>query len=511
MVNKILEITQATHNFSIRKLTPRAKTLVNEFCKRYIQKGMIRNADGSFYLSPVKVFATARADREEYRFHINQLQEFLEYLKDHYVTEDLFRLIHASVPAGRKIIAPVKPQWVARERQIPVIEYLLANTASRSRFVDAPTGSGKTFMTMQALSVFAKRTVILIKPMYIEKWHEDLTKTYDIDPKDIMVVRGGAHLKGLISLALENKLEASFILISNKTFQYWISQYELYGDDIEALGYETTPGDFFKTVGAGVRLIDEVHQDFHLNFKIDLYTNVERSISLSATLLNNDQFIEKMYRTAYPLNTRYVMPMPDGHISSFGIFYNFGNIDKIRTREFGSNNYSHNAVEKSIMRNHETVRKYFGLIDYTIAFGFTECKRPKKKLLIFASTIEMCTLLTNYLSMRYKQYNVKRYVSGDPYSDLMESDICVSTLGSAGTAVDIPNLTTVILTVAVDSIQSNIQSLGRLRDLNDGSEVQFYYFACTDIPKHMEYSKRKEEMLNKRAKSYRQLWTRYTV
>ena len=54
--------------------------------------------------------------------------------------------------------------------------------------------------------------------------------------------------------------------------------------------YGCNPEDFFNLINVGIRLIDEVHQDFHLNFKIDLYTNVKKTISLSATLQSDNKF-----------------------------------------------------------------------------------------------------------------------------------------------------------------------------------------------------------------------------
>ena len=57
------------------------------------------------------------------------------------------------------------------------------------------------------------------------------------------------------------------------------------------------------------------------------------------------------------------------------------------------------------------------------------------------------------------------------------------------------------MTIAVDSIQSNVQTFGRLRKLSD-CDTSFYYFVCDDIPKHLDYHKRKIEMFHERAYSF---------
>jgi hypothetical protein len=57
---------------------------------------------------------------------------------------------------------------------------------------------------------------------------------------------------------------------------------------------------------------------------------------------------------------------------------------------------------------------------------------------------------------------------------------------TAGTAIDIPLLHTVIQTVNVSSLQANEQNHGRLRDL-PGKDVMFLYLYSKDIQKHKQY------------------------
>jgi superfamily II DNA or RNA helicase len=228
---------------------------------------------------------------------------------------------------------------------------------------------------------------------------------------------------------------------------------------------------------------------------------VETSISLSATLISDDPFINKMHQMMYPINERYNAGELIRYIDAFAISYNLSYPEGIRTEEFGSTTYSHLAFEKSIMRNKSFMQNYIDLIDYVIDTSYMQVKREKKKLLVFSATIEMCTELTKYFKNKYSQFDVRRYCEDDPYENLIDSDIRFSTILSAGTAHDIPDLTTTIMTTAISSIQSNVQALGRLRAMKDGHPVQFYYFVCSDIPKHIEYHQQKEVLLGKRAKS----------
>lgn len=363
-----------------------------------------------------------------------------------------------------------------------------------------------TATALLAMAKIGKKIAVVIKPMYIEKWVEDFTKTYEIDPNDIVVIRGSDQLIALTNLAKEGRLTQKVFIFSNKTLQNWFSAYEKYHHNILDDGYACLPYQLFPLLNVGVRLIDEVHQDFHFNFKLDLYTHVEQSISLSATLVSNAPFTTKMHELAYPPDDRYSDVALDKYIDSLAVYYGLQEPDRVRTQEYGGRGYSHNAFEKSILKRKDFLKRYCELIDYVLQISYFKCERAKKKVLVFASSIDMCTYLTNYFKTKYSHLDVRRYVAEDPYENLIDSEMCFSTLGSSGTAHDLPNLTTVINTIAVDSIQANIQSLGRLRKLPD-SATEFYYFVCEDIPQHIKYDLRKQQMLDRRAKSFRKVYT----
>ena len=101
-----------------------------------------------------------------------------------------------------------------------------------------------------------------------------------------MVVRGSQHMTTLIELAKENLLTAKIIIITNTTFRMFIDDYE---ENNQTSMYGCKPIELFPLLKAGVRLIDEVHQDFHLNFKIDLYTHIHTTINLTATLKSDNK------------------------------------------------------------------------------------------------------------------------------------------------------------------------------------------------------------------------------
>ena len=94
----------------------------------------------------------------------------------------------------------------------------------------------------------------------------------------------------------------------------------------------------------------------------------------------------------------------------------------------------------------------------------------------------MCSDFTEYLKGKYKDENVYRYIGGDSYNTMLESNIIVSNGGMLGTAVDVKGLIAVIQTVSTSSLQSNLQNFGRLRKIPD-RDVWYYYIFTRNIPR----------------------------
>lgn len=511
MSNIHFVMTIYSHHFSLTRLSPVGRNIATRFAGRYVQFGLVPGG-GQMHRKALKVFAAANAERTEFRFHINQLSDFYKLLLQMgYDNPTLYQTVKTAVKDTPSMEFSVNEKFQPFDYQVPIIDYL-SKVKPVCKLVGLRTGGGKTLCALRAIANLKKVPCIIVKPAYLEKWAEDLVKIYGLSIDDIMVVQGGKQLMALLELVKEKKIAYKAVLLSNRTMQLWLSAYEKGAEYAEDLGYCIPPYRFFEHIGAGIRLVDEVHQDFHFNFKLDLYTNVEYAISLSATLITNDPFLRTMHDVAYPPIDRCASPDLGNYISSYAVHYRFDKPDKIRTSEYGSNNYSHGALEKSVMKHMPTLHAYINLVDYVVSIGYFNSKKKDKKCIIFAYSIDMCTAITKHFEGKYPDFDVRRYVAEDPYENLMQADIIVSTLGSAGTAVDIPNLTNVILTTAVDSIQSNIQSLGRLRKLDNGqTPTEFHYFVCEDIPKHLEYHERKKQMLSQRAKTFIDVYSGHVV
>lgn len=369
-----------------------------------------------------------------------------------------------------------------------------------------------TITTVATVTNYKTRTLVIILPTYIEKWAKDISEITDVDLKKIMLIQGANQLKGLIDLAIDEQLDSDFILISLRTLQSFYNAYEQGLQEIENQGYGCHPEDLCKVLKIGTIIYDEVHQHLHAVFKSLLFTHVPRIIALSATVLSEDPVIKRIQHLMFPKEIRFDKVKMDKYIKVYSLGYQFTSLSdsRIRTTEYGSNTYSHTAFEKSIMKNNKTLLSYLDLIDYIIKLAYIEGYIEGDKLAIFASTIDMCTIITNHVKQKFPQYDTRRYVEKDPYENVIDAQIRVTTILSAGTAIDIPNLRTVIMTTNILSPVANIQSLGRLRKLKD-RDVKFYYTYCDQISKQVESHYKRKELFEERVASIKEFTYPYSV
>lgn len=489
-----------SHCFVLTKASPRGQQIIRSFGEQYIQYGM-ELINRRYQRVQLRIFAQKVYGGVEYRFHIQQWEPFVKYLRDNGIYPENYIVRDNLPPIPVKVDIQTLPHWVERDYQIPIIEYLMSDKPNRIKLVEIQTGRGKTFTAMKAACQHGYRICVVLKPAFMDKWVSDVKNLCGLEGTDVEVIQGTPQLLKLIDKAKKGKLKAKVIIISSRTMQRWFKTYEEGGLTYATSGYGCLPGDFYETIGAGLRLIDEVHLDFHLNFKIDLYTNIQWSTSLSATLKCDDAFLNRMYEVAYPKLERFAGLPYDRYIHAYAWFYRFKNPILIRTTERGGSTYSQHAVEKSILKFRRIQDDYFAMINRIVREFFFMKYVKGDRLLIYCGSIELCAQLVSFLRNIHPTFDIRRYCEEDPYENLMESDISVSTLLSAGTGHDIAGLTTVILTNSVKATQSNIQGFGRLRNLA-GKELKFVYLVCQDIPKQMAYHDTKRDLLQTMALSY---------
>ncbi len=494
---KALTIVIHTHNFCVTTNTDFAKACVQKFTDRLIHRPFQQGPQ-----QKPKLFASVRADMKEFRFVIGVLGSFKKYIDDLSFI-DGYDMSFAGVPSCKKTTYELVENSEYRDYQIPVRDFVLTPISADyaySRLITMPTGTGKTKTALMTAALIGNKIGVVVLAKYVDKWVADIQETFKIDPKRILVVVGAKYLKGLLFLASQDKLDDyDAIVISMQTLAPYYDTYEAYGDTFDDLGFDVRPGDLFTKCGIGTVIIDESHEHIHLVHRVMSYMHVLMTIALSATFQSDDMFITRIHKAMFPHEIRINSVKMKKYIHLSAVAYNFRNFNKnkIRTSSWGSTSYSHVEFEKAILKDGNYLNNYLRMLSSTIRTGYVDDYKKGDKCLVFASRIELVNKIVKNLEKLFPQFKVSSYVKDDDYLVLKDSDIIVSTLGSAGTAVDIKGLTCVLLSVAINSSVSNLQALGRLREIT-GRIVRFYYFYCEQIPKHVEYHYNKVELFRDR-------------
>lgn len=368
-----------------------------------------------------------------------------------------------------------------------------------------------TFVAQYCMNQLGARTIIHFKGGYVQRWKDDLEETFNFKRGEFLIVRGSKDLAALQQMSLDGDLKAKVIIITSATMRDYIKDYE--ESNGHSKQFPIKPIDFYPKLGIGFRVTDELHQEFHNNYRIDLYTHVPKSLGLSATMVSSDAFKNKVYDIAYPVMQRHDGGGYHVYIGVMAVLYHMD--EDVRIRYMGAQGYSHTTFEESIMRHKGLLKNYLKIIDHAIYHRFVSVREEGQSALVFFARVDMCTLMVERLKKMYPELNIVRYVGSenDSYEDFLEADIAVSTIGSAGTAVDKPNLRSSFMTTAIDSRQSNEQVLGRTRPLKDWPHVtpEFIYFGCIEIDQHMKYHRNKKTFFHSKVLSHGEMISRYAL
>lgn len=510
----LCKIYKGSHFFKILRPNPRMIEILLRFAAKYVQYNTFNNNNNASERysrfkkanekPQYKIYASKTLDRREFRFHIGQWEDFMHFLDLNVVQPREYTIDYIPDHEIQTVEWKFSSKYELYDYQKESHQFIVTPRVdkNRSRLVAIYTGGGKTVVASSALGEIKERTVIIVMPTYIDKWISDVQNLLGLKGKEIMVVQGSKDLGNLVAYSSDPAFQSKIIIISLRTLQQYHKFYESESIEETIDKYGCAPENLYKTLKVGTVLYDEVHQSLHAVFKTLLYTNVKKVIALSATFTTMDPFVEEIQKLMFPANIRFDKVKMQKYIKVYPIAYQFADMYKrrIETTERGSSVYSHVAFERSILKMTNNKTSYLDLINYVLQLGYVTNFEKNDKCIIFAASIAMCNEIVQYLTIRYPSYKINRYVEEDPYENVLTGDVIVSTILSAGTALDIPNLRVTIQTNNILSPVSNLQALGRLRQLKD-RDVKYYYLYCEDIPKHKDYHLKRQELYADRVAS----------
>lgn len=374
--------------------------------------------------------------------------------------EERLNIVDKRAMKFEKIDLTLNTKFTARKYQSRYIKAISGPKASYVHAVDLMPGYGKSLIGSHGCVKNGFRIGVLIKSNYLLKWKDDMMKYINLKDEEVYVIKGKDSIKKLVSMDKSDRKKIKVFIMSIRTISLYINDFV---EDDESVPID--PSDLLEFLQIGTVLNDESHQEFESVAKCVMYLAPYRLIGLSATMESDDDFKNYVYQLIYPLATRasnlveYVK-----YIHMHTYMYRLNNPNLKHKSHMG---YSQVLYEKSIMRDKQLLNDFKEMIKFFTNRHYIKRREKDDKCLLFFGTIDMCTIMTNFLRSEYDDLDVRRYVEDDPYENVLKANLCVSTNQSAGTAIDIPMLITVVQAVCIGSKQANIQALGRLREHED--------------------------------------------
>lgn len=488
--------------FVIRNPDYELSEILNNYCnKRLIKYEKVKDPNsGRFIEVPESSYYFAKDDGREYRIPIDMFKDF-KMLLESYGKASEFNGSTIEYGYNESMVANIiiNPYWILKDFQEDYYDWVKNLTGPSLN--DFPPGKGKTITSMVCLSRFGERAMLLMAPRLMSKWKADLLgsdeKPAIIDSEQTKLIIIDT-VKSLIRL-LETKEGFDIVLMSSTIFRMYLRDYRTLTQKQFNEIYAVKPGELTTILGIGSVLIDEVHEQFNANFIASLFLPTKHYIGLSGSLVpNGSLFLSAFQRYYFRLTHRYGKIKPDKFITVAAIWYPLHQANSFKVKLRGM--YNHIQFEKNILKRKHHLADYLSMINYYVVNIFLKNKKDKETCLIYVASVDLATVLTKHLSQLHPTLDIRRYAESDPYENVIKPDIRVTTPGKCRSAIDIPKLTTIIATNAINADSSNIQMLGRGRELTD-SEVCYIYFVCEDIPTHIKYHKDKVMLYPDRVKS----------
>jgi len=359
-------------------------------------------------------------------------------------------------------------------------------------------GMGKTAIATKLMEVLNYRTAIIGAPAFVKKWYEDLrTGYFKSKEEEIFLIQGTSSINKLFK-ELEKGRDIRFLLISTSTFKKFIQKYN--DTPSELWDMSVIPTEFGRKLGIGLVINDEVHDFYNANFLTTIAIDAKVTVGLTATLVTTDKKLAVMHTLLYPKESVFEFLEYKKLINAIGVRYKVNYKYNINVTQNGAN-YSQAVLEGRILNHKELKDFIFEMLATYLDKGFINRKDNGDKAIFYFSTVRFCSKFKFYLKERLKGKGLKieRYTQEDPYRNLMESDVIISTYKSAGTGEDIKGLTTIFNFDVFKSIVMNLQLPGRLREIK-GKELRYYYFYNIYNMRHIDYIRERERIIRKMSK-----------
>lgn len=299
-----------------------------------------------------------------------------------------------------------------------------------------PTGTGKTFTATFLAHILKMKVLVLVGTDNLrQQWHASFMKHSSLKHHEVVMLSGGRDFaynypNGKIFITTHSTIRGIFNIsdpLSCRKFNEWLANN-----------------------GVGLKIFDEADLETANMFKIDLMTNVCRTLYLTATDYKSSKFDDRAYQKAFQVTKAYGEERFEGRVanrSGYIVLWNSKPGKTLYTRAMSfSNDFSPVKYCEYMFIYRQDIM--MDLIDKAYKL-WKEVAIPKynpnARMLITVSRKAYCFILRDMLMKRYgltlKDIGVYNSSVDPKWKDFeFKKPFVISTLKSFGRGVDSPDM-----------------------------------------------------------------------
>ena len=351
-----------------------------------------------------------------------------------------------------------------------------------------PTGRGKTFVTVNLAMLLRMKTLIVVNLHRLsDQWMSEFCKHTNMKAKNIKVMRTKDF-----SEPIDPDVEVYIVLHQTLRAVMDIT------NEIHIMKFN----EWLQKAGIGLKIFDEADLEPDSTYKIDMFTNVCRTLYLTATDYKSSRHDQKPYELSYQNVKAFGEELFKDHVPDrLGYMY-------VWNSKPGKSLF----VKAMSYANEFSPVKY---CEYVFTYRLDDvveiCTKGKNfwekeaipninkdaRLLICVPRIAYCFILRDILAEKWgidwKEIGVYNSATNEKYKDLeFGKRIVISTLKSFGRGIDAKNLDVIVDTEPYISLSQFSQAVGRTgrRGAAQGMYIAWFDMAYQFIQR--SYQKKKE-------------------
>jgi superfamily II DNA or RNA helicase len=339
------------------------------------------------------------------------------------------------------------------------------------RFLSLKTGEGKTFCSVKYIADNHERPIIFVDQDSLgQQWKDRILEYTDTKENEIFYISGAKSVNKLMKMSSDDILKIKFFICCYRTLTI----------NIKNTGSSSDISKLFDKIKVTMKVFDEAHLEYMSIFKLDMISNL-RSLYLSATPKRSDRSEDKVYQNIFRNVDKFTS---DSFTETPENYHNIIMCDWNSNPDIASESKCQTKYGFSMSRYCDYLMdkkydKFEGLM-YSLIFDTVLTNRKKKKMAILFGTNALLDKfydnLVNFCAFNNYKLKINKFNGQTKKEDkldlLEESDIIITTDKSFCKGIDVKDLQVVINTVPFIADTKLIQTVGRLRKLQN-KEVIF--------------------------------------